>query len=100
MPTYEWVHDECGALKEVVTKIDRRDDPQFCPRCGEEMERVVSMPYVTPESLYVESRIFPGQKVIVNDSDDPWEGTGVEDRLNAERSEQEMKKSSGRLYFT
>lgn len=100
MPTYEWIHEECGARKDVVCSISDRNETQRCPRCDEDMERVVSVPYVTPESLWVESKIFPGQKVMVNDYDDPWEGTGVEDDLNAERSKQEMKGSSGRLYFT
>lgn len=78
MPLYEHACSQCGVVTTVNRPIARRGEPYTCG-CGGNTERIPSIPYVTPESLYVEGTVTQrGQRAILNDLDDPWSGTPLE----------------------
>lgn len=41
MPVYEYECPKCGAF-EMVLRISQSDDPQSCPKCGEEAKKLIS----------------------------------------------------------
>ena len=78
MPLYENECLQCGTVTTLHRTIAKRDLPYTC-ECGGETERKWSVPYVTPESLYVEGTVTQkGKRAILNDVDDPWSGTPLE----------------------
>ena len=43
MPTYDYICDSCGSI-ELYRSIDKRNLRATCPKCGDECERVYTMP--------------------------------------------------------
>ncbi len=86
---YEHKCFECEDIAVVCRLMANRNDPYTC-LCGGETERIWSIPYVTPESMYVAGGIVSkGRKVLVNDCDDPWESVPG---LNSDMSEEFVAK--------
>lgn len=77
MPIYEYHCSGCGAVLEEIRDYAHRDAVIKCPN-GHKMHRVASMPYVRPEGMYVDHPIFG--RIVKNDYDSPWDGTGMEPR--------------------
>lgn len=89
MPIYEYHCSKCGDEREEIRPYSDRD---MFPRCrnGHRMHRLASMPYVRPESMYADHEIFG--RVVKNDYDSPWEGTGVEPNDNMKPVDYKQKK--------
>ena len=88
---YEYKCPDCALTTVMMRPMKDRHLLGVCASCGIECERVHSVPYVTPESAYVSGGIASrGRKIILNDVDDPWEGSGT--ALCAEMSEEFVAK--------
>lgn len=80
MPSYDARCEHCEVVLTYTSTYEEREKTPSCPDCGEEMERVWvgGSAWVSPESMWTESRHFKGMKAKINDSgDNPWEGTGT-----------------------
>ena len=44
MPTYEYVCPNCMLETSRIVPIDERNGPHRCERCGDPLDRVISMP--------------------------------------------------------
>lgn len=77
----------------LATYENRMGALPACIHCGDIMEYAWfgDAPHVTPERMWVEGTgAMRGRRVILNDSDDPWEGSGT--NLCAEMSEEHVAK--------
>lgn len=43
MPNYEYECFVCKNVDEEIRKVKNRDDIKFCPKCGNEMSRLISV---------------------------------------------------------
>ena len=76
MPTYEYVCDQ-GHRSERVRLIDDRHDPLDCDFCGCATKLAVSMPQL---GLYWHPDLQEHRsKAMIDNVQDIWEGTGLED---------------------
>lgn len=78
----------------LSTYEDRMHNVPTCPKCDDDMEFAWfgKAPHVTPERMWVEGTgAMKGRRVLLNDSDDPWEGSGT--NLCAEMSEEHCAKA-------
>lgn len=86
MPIYEYGCSTCGARVEEIKAYDDRNNTPRCPN-GHRTHRLATMPYVRPERMYVDDPLT-GHRLVRNDSgEDPWAGSGAEDRMRAQVEE-------------
>lgn len=44
MPLYDYRCNTCGTAHEALVKLDHREQPQTCPKCGDHAYRVLLTP--------------------------------------------------------
>ena len=81
MPIYEYMCLKCGTMQELVRNTQERDSMPKC-HCGGRCGRQPSLPYVRPERMYVTDP-ETGHRLVKNDSDNPWAGSGAEPEMQA-----------------